>query len=774
MRIKVDSQITIINPNKDIIDYCKKELTIKNPEVQKKQAMGFWTGNLPKEIKMYSKNEKNYILPIGCIDDIWNIHPVKEAYEVNFGKHEKLDFPENKIKPYEYQEKSIQTMIKVKRGILNARCGSGKSIMAIEIIRRIGYKALIICHTKELLNQFKDYLVNDLGLQKGEYGIIASGKVEIGKYITIALRQTLVNIDLLSYKYEWGTIVVDECVSGDTEILTEKGFVRFDSLDKNIKVAQYNKDKTIEFVKPIRYIEKECDNYILFKNKDIELKFSENHDIVYINKKTNKIMKRKAKEYLEKEYLEDIIVNTGIIKNIKEQKLSSLDKIGIMLQADGCVYHKGTEYTTWKLEFSKKRKIETFKELCRETGLKYKEYKIRKFNNFKWNDSYKFTIKLPNKDYKTLTNFLEIPQNINYAKEILNEISKWDSYFRKDNILEYDCVNYENIKYIATVAFLAGIKCSKIITIKRKNKKHNTIYRLYLYQKKNICYRRFKKEKVFKKIKMYCVEVPSNMIVCKKDNFIFVTGNCHNIAGNVTYVSQYQKILSNLAAEYRYGLTATAFRGDGLTKCMFALTNKVKYIVEEKDIANKIIKAEIQPIYTDYKIPYDAQKTDGTLDYVKMPTLLSEDTNRNKLILDLLKENKNQYCLILSDRLVGLKYLHNQLGQGLIIDGSQTTKKAKKEREEAIEKMRNKEEHYLFATLQLAREGLDIKPLNRLFLIAPTKNKAVLIQAVGRIERKDENKKTPIVYDFVDKDLYYQKAFKSRKTIYRKNGNKIL
>ena len=50
-------------------------------------------------------------------------------------------------------------------------------------------------------------------------------------------------------------------------------------------------------------------------------------------------------------------------------------------------------------------------------------------------------------------------------------------------------------------------------------------------------------------------------------------------------------------------------------------------------------------------------------------------------------------------------------------------------------KMRNKEEHYLFATLQLAREGLDIRPLNRLFLIAPTKNKGVLIQAVGRIER---------------------------------------
>lgn len=159
---------------------------------------------------MYSKNGNDYILPIGCIDDIWKLHPVKKDYDVNFGKHEKLKFPENKLKPYDYQEKAINAMIKAKRGILNARCGSGKSIMAIEIIRRIGYKALIICHTKELLNQFKDYLVNDLGMKKGEYGIIANGKVEIGEYITIALRQTLVNIDLISYKNEWGTIVVDE------------------------------------------------------------------------------------------------------------------------------------------------------------------------------------------------------------------------------------------------------------------------------------------------------------------------------------------------------------------------------------------------------------------------------------------------------------------------------------------------------------------------------------------------------------------------------------
>ena len=65
--------------------------------------------------------------------------------------------------------------------------------------------------------------------------------------------------------------------------------------------------------------------------------------------------------------------------------------------------------------------------------------------------------------------------------------------------------------------------------------------------------------------------------------------------------------------------------------------------------------------------------------------------------------------------------------------------------------------------------GLDIKCLNRLFLIAPTKNEICLIQSIGRIERKDEGKETPIAYDIVDQGKYFEDAFKKRKSIYRKN-----
>ena len=128
MKIKIDSMIYIENPSKEIKSFIEKELSIPNPEIQKKQYMGFWTGNLPKNIKMYSKNGNKYIIPIGEIDNIWKLHPIIEDYSIDFGKHEKINFPDNTLKLYDYQEKAVDKMLKVKRGILSSKCGTGKFI----------------------------------------------------------------------------------------------------------------------------------------------------------------------------------------------------------------------------------------------------------------------------------------------------------------------------------------------------------------------------------------------------------------------------------------------------------------------------------------------------------------------------------------------------------------------------------------------------------------------------------------------------------------------
>ena len=117
-----------------------------------------------------------------------------------------------------------------------------------------------------------------------------------------------------------------------------------------------------------------------------------------------------------------------------------------------------------------------------------------------------------------------------------------------------------------------------------------------------------------------------------------------------------------------------------------------------------------------------------------------------------------------------MRYLQKKLGYGNVIDG-----KTKKDvREKAIQEVRDGKERVLFATYALAKEGLDIPRLDRLILASPHRDKATIIQAIGRIERKFENKDKPICYDLVDNLQYFTGMYKSRKSYYKKNNNLII
>jgi len=158
-----------------------------------------------------------------------------------------------------------------------------------------------------------------------------------------------------------------------------------------------------------------------------------------------------------------------------------------------------------------------------------------------------------------------------------------------------------------------------------------------------------------------------------------------------------------------------------------------------------------------------------------MISYLTEHEQRNRLILDDLTGNRDHYNLILSERVDHLKHLYSQLPpalkrQAAVIDGKMTTKTLKAEREQAIEDMRTGDKRYLFATYSLAKEGLDIPRLDRLYLTTPQKDYAVIVQSVGRVARTFEGKQQPLVYDYVDSIKSLLKSYKKRCASYRKCG----
>ena len=256
---------------------------------------------------------------------------------------------------------------------------------------------------------------------------------------------------------------------------------------------------------------------------------------------------------------------------------------------------------------------------------------------------------------------------------------------------------------------------------------------------------------------------------------VIIVDECHRVAGTPTAVSQFSKVLNSLAARHKYGLSATVHRSDGLIQATFALLGDVVYTVPTEAVADKIMKVGICPVPTCIGLSRACLNTDGTLNYAKLIGYLAESIDRNVHIIECIVANREHPSLILSDRLGHLETLMSMLPadmreDAVMVSGKMTTKKGKAEREQAIADMRTGKKRYLFATYSLAKEGLDVPRLERLYMATPQKDYAVITQAIGRIARTSKGKADPVVYDFVDDIQYLVKAYKKRCTTYKKNG----
>lgn len=253
---------------------------------------------------------------------------------------------------------------------------------------------------------------------------------------------------------------------------------------------------------------------------------------------------------------------------------------------------------------------------------------------------------------------------------------------------------------------------------------------------------------------------------------VIVVDECHRVCGTPAKAGMFYKVINKLVARYKYGLTATPYRNiKGTEKAMFSLLGNTIIELEKEVIGNRIIPATVIKINTEFdEIPEDCEETDGTIQYSKLTTALAQDEKRNNLILNILKKCENNYTLVLTDRVSQMNYLQKKLNYGNVIDG-----KTKKDvREKLIQELRDGKEKVLFATYGLAKEGLDIPRLDRLILASPHRDKATIIQSLGRIERKFENKDEPICFDLVDPLQYFQSMYENRKRYYKNNNNKII
>jgi superfamily II DNA or RNA helicase len=210
MEMLIGSSIVVHNPTKELKRFCKDNLILTNPDYITRQRLGKWTGCVPKNLYLYEESNGNIIIPYGLKDKLasfglekqWDAYPQQNFF--------KTDYCSN-IALYDYQEDTVQKMLKAINGIVIMPCGSGKTQTALEAVARLGLKTLWLTHTQDLLNQSMARAKSCFDCDSALFGTITAGKVNISGGVTFATVQTMCKLDLSKYREEWAVVVVDEC-----------------------------------------------------------------------------------------------------------------------------------------------------------------------------------------------------------------------------------------------------------------------------------------------------------------------------------------------------------------------------------------------------------------------------------------------------------------------------------------------------------------------------------------------------------------------------------
>ncbi len=222
-------KLTITNKLKIDFDYepirqdVTDKLTLSNPKWEENNRKCRWNGNTSPYFRFYEQApDGGLIVPRGftgqaaalarqCGDTVTIDDQRRTLPEMDF------NFA-GKLKPYQWE--AVDQVHKKDFGVLHSPTGSGKTVMGLAVIAARKQPTLIVVHTKELLNQWRDRIETFLGIPASDIGVIGNGKFSIGVRITVGMAQTLskcVN-EVVPYI---GHIIVDECHRTPARIFSE-------------------------------------------------------------------------------------------------------------------------------------------------------------------------------------------------------------------------------------------------------------------------------------------------------------------------------------------------------------------------------------------------------------------------------------------------------------------------------------------------------------------------------------------------------------------------
>jgi superfamily II DNA or RNA helicase len=217
---------------------------------------------------------------------------------------------------------------------------------------------------------------------------------------------------------------------------------------------------------------------------------------------------------------------------------------------------------------------------------------------------------------------------------------------------------------------------------------------------------------------------------------------CHRVPASL-----FTEVVTAFDCRYLLGLSATAFRRDGLTKLIHMYLGDRAFKVETVDLheSGAVLKPEFIQRATEFRYVYRGN-------YQALMKSLCGNAARNQLIVaDILKERSSSpgTILVVSDRVKHCEELAALLKKQGCPSAVLTGKLPAEQRTALVDSIRQGEVKVLISTVQLIGEGFDCPDLSTLFLTTPIKFTGRLLQVVGRVLRPAHGKQAR-VYDYID------------------------
>ncbi|MEI6553101.1 MAG: DEAD/DEAH box helicase family protein [bacterium] len=194
--------------------FIKEELNLYNKEYIIKKKLGKSIFSTEKYFNLIQDTGSEIVLPRGFFKKLTDhfdkekiTYKVKESYT----KHKAVSF-NSRITLRPEQEKILAEIKGKTNGIIIAPPGSGKTIIALQLIAELGLPALILVNRNQLLLQWIERTEQFLGIPKTQIGVISGVKKKVGGQITIATLQTLARYkDIKEIQNAFGVVIIDEC-----------------------------------------------------------------------------------------------------------------------------------------------------------------------------------------------------------------------------------------------------------------------------------------------------------------------------------------------------------------------------------------------------------------------------------------------------------------------------------------------------------------------------------------------------------------------------------